>query len=937
MKRGLRKILLRGLKQAPGRFIALFLTVMIGGGFFAGLQSTAPSMAHGADSYLAATKAADIRLLCDSGITEDDLDALQALPEVAEAYPAYRLFAVCEREGRSDVVVIHSLASDQPVQPGEEDVAPAAAVTAQAAVTEQGAATAEAAATAQGAATAAAAATEQGALVLAEGRLPASADECLVDAESRLQIGDSLTLVSAVDGRRLTMLEQTELTVVGRGWSPEYLSIDRGNTNIGGGQVAYFIYLPWQSFTSEYYTEIKIKLAGTAGLAAFTDQYQQAVDDASQVLESFTSSRAQQRHQQFYDESVEALAEQDSSYRQQKDEVAGLARQLEQQQPAGRWAWLSPAQQQAQQQVQQQLVLSQQQLALARQQLDAGYAQLDQLPLPNWIIQDRNDFPGYQSFNSDTQRIAALATILPWILFLVAALVALATMTRMVDEHRRQIGTLKAFGYQRGSIMAIYQIYAWSIGLAGGGVGVALGLWIFPPSIWQIYMNLYFVGDYQLAAALPSCAIALLGGAVASALATYAASRRALAATASELMRPQPAKPGRRVFLEYIRPLWRSLPLVNKVTFRNLFRYKARFFMTVIGVAGCTALLLTGFGIRDSIDGMVDLQFGKVTYHQTTIMLEQDGNSATDNELNRKLKDETSLYVHIAAIDVWTADHDASSLISYITVPELPDKAGEFYGLHDVSGKQSLKVPERGALITQRLATVLGVGVGDYFEFSLSNGRRGTEQVAGIVENYVYNYVYISPDSYVRLFSEDPAYICVLMRSDKTRADLDALFSDISSTGNVRSLMPTTQLRGIVDQVVINMTAVVWLIITTAALLALVVLYNLSSINITERVRELATLKVLGFFKREVSSYISRETTILTLIGLAFGVVWGVVMHRYVMDSIEVDDIMFSRLIEPLSFGVSLLIPLLCSAVIALAMRPRLNRIEPVTELKSFE
>ena len=359
--------------------------------------------------------------------------------------------------------------------------------------------------------------------------------------------------------------------------------------------------------------------------------------------------------------------------------------------------------------------------------------------------------------------------------------------------------------------------------------------------------------------------------------------------------------------------------------------------MTVVGVSGCTALLLTGFGIRDSIDGMVDLQFGRITYYQTTVILEQDDSSATSSELNRKLQDETLLYVHLAAIDVWSDNNDASSLISYIAIPELPDKAGKFYGLHDVSKSQSLKIPEQGALITQRLAAVLGVGVGDYFEFALSDGRRGSEQVVGIVENYVYSYVYISPDSYSRLFSSEPYYSCVLLRSDKIGADLDALFSDISSTDNVRSLMPTTQLRGIVDQVVVNMTAVVWLIIGTSALLALVVLYNLSSINITERVRELATLKVLGFFKRELSSYISRETTILTLLGLAFGLVWGVVMHRYVMDSIEVNDIVFSRVINPISFAVSLLIPLVCSAVIALAMRPRLNRIEPVVELKSFE
>jgi putative ABC transport system permease protein len=936
MKRGLRKILLRGLKQTPGRFIALFLTVMIGGGFFAGLQSTAPSMARGANSYLAAIDAADIRLICDSGITADDLDALRDLPDVAEAYPAYRLYALCNQGGYSDIVALSSLA------PGQLDGGGAAA----------GAGGLDGGGTAGPVAVS----SEQGTMELAEGRLPSAVDECLVDAESRLRIGDALTIVSAVDGQPLSLLEKTQLTVVGRGWSPDYLSIDRGNTNIGGGQVVYFIYLPWQAFTSEYYTEVNIQLASADDKNAFTDGYQQSVDDAIPGLEDFVDARAQLRYQQFYTDAAEDLAEQDDGYQQYKDDVSELASQAQQQralaaqyglalqpttgQPAQQPARLSPAQQQVMQQLQQSqqlLAQAQQQLLLARQQLDSGYARLSQIPLPEWYIQDRNDFPGYQSFDSDIQRIQALATILPWILFLVAALVALAIMTRMVDEHRRQIGMLKALGYQRGSIMAIYQIYAWSIGLAGGGVGVLLGLWIFPPSIWQIYMNLYFVGDFQLAAAPLSCVIGMLGGAVASALATFAASRRALGATASELMRPKPSRPGRRVFLEYIGPLWRSLPLVNKVTFRNLFRYKARFFMTVVGVAGCTALLLTGFGIRDSIDGMVDLQFGRVSYHQTTIILGQGGNSAVDSELNRRLKDESSLYVHISAIDVWTESRDASSLISYITVPERPDKAGEFYGLHDAAAGQSLRVPERGALVTQRLATVLGLGVGDYFELALSDGRRGKEQVAGIVENYVYNYIYISPNSYLKLFSEHPSYYCVLMRSDKTGDELDSLFADIASTDNVRSLMPTTQLREIVDQVVVNMAAVVWLIIATAALLALVVLYSLSSINITERVRELATLKVLGFFKHEISSYISRETTILTLLGLAFGVVWGVVMHRYVMDSIEVNDIVFSRIIYVSSFGLSLLVPLACSAVIALAMRPRLKRIEPVVELKSFE
>jgi putative ABC transport system permease protein len=1006
-------------------------------------------MARTAEAYLAETNMLDFKLICDMGVTSEDVEALRALPEVREVSPSYSVYVKASVSEETVVVAIHSF-------PKDED-------------------------------------SGLSLPVLEEGRMPTLASECLVDAATPIPIGSIVTVSEDNRERSLGLLGQKSFVVVGRAYSPSYISTDRGNTNVGSGRVGYFLFVPEAAFESEYYTELNLSLNDTLSTTAFSKEYDDTISALSGYLEDFTSERGTIRYEQIWNEASAAIAEGESDYEENKTKAdydlavalqeissgrmsledgeaaySRYSRQLAEaqtaletgeaqlasagqtlddlrEQVAANSAQLDAARGEldamkgdlalltaqlavttdpvAAAEIQTQIdtltsaiafteqeirsgesTLAGAQVSLdqadsdyrvnsdrigtsrlkveadsasvvrmrgeldyriaelslgqksydeksdearkalneARKELDDSKSELDKLEIPVWYVQSRQDLPGYAGFVSDINRIGALADVLPLLLFLIAALVSLTTMTRLVEEHRTQIGTLKALGYHRRSISAIYQWYAWTISLLGGLVGVAVGLFFVPEAIWQIYGILYHMGDFELAIVVVPCAIGVLASAFAVSVATFFASRAALRSSASELMRPQPPRMGRRVLLEHIRPIWSARPLGYKLTFRNLFRYKARFFMTIVGVAGCTALLLTGFGIRDSADSMVGLQYGEVAHYQATLVLKEGSDSHEDTVLNKTIADYETAYAQMAAMDVSAGERTNKGIITYLFVPENPEELEGLISFRDRISHEPLEFPAQpgaapSALITERLAKVLDVSAGDTIKIGRPRGQVADVRVAGVVENYVYNYIYLSPSSYEILFREAPVYSSLVLRTDATGGAFDALMTEVATDDNVATILPVSQLRTIMDQVIASMTAVVWLLIAAASLLALIVLYSLSSINITERARELATLKVLGFLRREVSSYISRETTMLTLLGLILGLIGGIFLHQFVMASIEVNEIMFARTILPQSFLFAALITLVCSAAVAFIMRFRIKRIEPVSTLKSNE
>jgi len=577
----------------------------------------------------------------------------------------------------------------------------------------------------------------------------------------------------------------------------------------------------------------------------------------------------------------------------------------------------------------------------AEEELSEAEAEVARIKKPEWYVLGRDTNVGFMSFSSDTDRIDAISRVFPAFFFLVAALVCLTTMTRMVEEQRTQIGILKALGYGKGAIAAKYLIYAGSASLLGSAAGLVLGFITFPSVIYQAYGILYYAPpvrlEFNVAYALISSGIAIL----CTMLATLWACYHELASFPAELIRPKAPAPGRRVLLERIPLIWNHFSFLKKVTARNLFRYKKRFFMTIIGVGGCTALLLTGFGLRDSIMGIVSIHFGDVHTYDMVVSLENNSSANEDSEINRLLPElgNESLYIMASSVEASGRDE---TLTAYLWVPEKSEDLNGFVRFRERESHEAVAFPQPGrVVISEKLSTRLKVGVGDAITLSIGGTDRCEAVVGGITENYVFNYVYMTAQDYADGFGKAPEFNQILVslgeKNELTEEDEARLSETVLKAENVAAANVTGKSRREFGKAIKGLDAVVVLIIVFANLLAFVVLYNLTNVNITERVREIATIKVLGFFDREVSGYVYRENLILTLIGGLLGLVGGIFLHRFVVVTAEVDLVMFERTIHPISYVWSILLTLVFAGVVNFVMYFRLKNISMVESLKSTE
>lgn len=578
--------------------------------------------------------------------------------------------------------------------------------------------------------------------------------------------------------------------------------------------------------------------------------------------------------------------------------------------------------------------------AEAEQEIEENQQKLDDVKRPEWFVLDRDTNPGYAGFASDADRIKAIAAVIPPFFFLVAALVCLTTMTRMVEEQRTQIGTLKALGFGKRTIAMKFLTYAGTASVAGSLLGILVGFLVFPPTIWSAYSIMYNMiplkpGNNTLlafvsVAAMVACNVA----------ATLASCYGELRSVPAALMRPKAPRSGSRVFLERIPFIWKRLKFSQKVTVRNLMRYKKRFFMTVVGVAGCTALLLTGFGVRDSITGIISRQFGVLSDYDLAGSLVDPSDSKADTELNRlapQLGD--MLYFQQTAVEARAGRENNAGMTTFLFVPENAQTLHEFIILQQRVGGQAIEFPQGDhVVVTEKLAKRLKLEVGSTFELNRSGEKEVTVTVGGIAENYVQNYIYMAAETYSKLMNAEPEFTSFFMRlPENPKFSEQETLSKLVDTKGVAGVMNMADLKSNLDDMLKSLDSVVWLIIVSAAALAFVVLFNLTNINITERAREIATLKVLGFYNKEVASYVYRENLLLTLIGIAVGLVGGIFLHRFVIVTAEIDEVMFRRLILPLSYVWSALFTLACAMIVNLVMLRRLHRIDMVESLKSAE
>lgn len=579
-------------------------------------------------------------------------------------------------------------------------------------------------------------------------------------------------------------------------------------------------------------------------------------------------------------------------------------------------------------------------IADGEQQIADAEAELADLEQPEWYLNTRDDVvEDYGEMEDNAEQIGAIGKVFPLMFFLVAALVSLTTMTRMVEEQRGHIGTMKALGYSKTDIAMKYLWYAGSATLGGGAVGIIVGQKLFPYIIQVSYGIMY---DCLLQPDIPyrpvSAIQALLISFACIMAATGLSCMKELRENPAELMRPAAPKVGKRVLLEYIPFIWKRLNFTTKSTFRNIFRYKKRLFMTIFGISATMALLVTGFGLRDSIIDLADIQYDNIQLYDAIITF--SGTEEEKKDLGQWLENEkdvaASTMVHMEMVDVSTEEGDGEV---YLCVPENTEEFQTMTVFQNRVSHETYTLDGEGVLLTEWMADTLDVSEGDTITVEAEDGSSSQEvPVMGVVENYIMNYVYMSPEYYEEIYGEPAEYEVMYAEFTPEGQEREKeLGSQILQQPGVYNVSYTSDTKREINDMLQALVLVIIVLIVTAALLAFVVLYNLNNVNITERRRELATLKVLGFYDTEVAAYVYHENIILTLIGIVVGVGLGTILHQYIIHTIRVDMVMFGQHVSLISFLLSAVLTAVFSAFVNFVMYFKLKEIDMVESLKSVE
>ena len=566
--------------------------------------------------------------------------------------------------------------------------------------------------------------------------------------------------------------------------------------------------------------------------------------------------------------------------------------------------------------------------------------EINKIENAQWYVQDRSALPEYVGFGDNADRIRAIAKVFPILFFIVAALISLTTMTRMVEEQRTQIGTLKALGYGKLSIAGKYLNYALLATIGGSIFGVLFGEKVFPYIIVTAYKIMYthvpdVVIPYNWEYGIMAAGAAILCTGLATLLACY----KELASQPAVLMRPPAPKQGKRVFLERIPFIWKHLSFIWKSTIRNLIRYKKRFFMTVFGIGGCMALMIVGFGLRDSIFAIGKLQYGELQLYDGMVILNTDAEEEDKKEPIEYLSSEKAVsdimegYSKKITISKGKEEQEV-----YLSVPFDIEKNKEFQVFRNRITKKEFEMEKNSVILTEKAAQLLDIKKGDKIMLDDKDEKQAELRVTDICENYMEHYLYISPETYREIYGENMESNTIYFKmKDFDKKGLKEIGENILSKRGALNVTYTYNIQNQLDDMLESLDIVIVVLIISAGLLAFVVLYNLNNINITERKRELATIKVLGFYDKEVSAYVFRENILLTIIGVAVGVVLGSMLHRFVIVTVEIDSVMFTRIIENISFVLSAALTCLFSFLVNAVMYFKLKKIDMVESLKSVE
>ena len=898
------KNIFRGIRSSLNRFLSILFIVALGSGFMAGLAATSPDMYATADRYMDEYNWYDLDIKSTLGFSNDDLLAIRDENGIVYAQGARvvdtvlkasddetytsRVFGILDKNGNT---VINRAR-------------------------------------------------------LKEGRMPENDDECVIQPVSgryfagNLKIGDELSV--SADGAR-----SDRLKIVGFVESPMCISLISEPSSVGTGKITLDIYVHTDFFEYDYFTDVFVMLEGAKALDTFGDEYSCLSSDHTEALKRLADGRLAIRETELKN-GIETQIEQLKAVRNAlgeavaagsaltKDTVtrlkenAAVISAISQSDPA-----LAKLLGDTQTAVYDALKSTEPPDESGIKKLDDAIAvlreKITEIDGGAWLVRTRDDSAGYSSYDSNVGKVAALSKIFPVFFFMVALLVALTTMTRLVEENRTQIGTLKALGFSNVEILGEYMFYSLLSSALGCILGFSVGFRLFPKAISSAYAMMFTLPEVTTSVRhdiVLWVAPVTVGSIL---LATLWACWSEFRACPAKLMQPKAPAAGKRIWLEHLPFIWKRLSFTYKVTCRNLFRYKKRFFMTVIGVAGCSALLVTGFGLRDSINDIVNKQFGEIYLYQMNVLT---GGEMLSDDLVKYLDDKE-------VFDGWLPYSDESGKVmangksesANIEVPSDVSDFGSFISLRNRKTKEKLTLSDDGAVLTEKLCETLGVTVGDSVTLQNSDGREAEMKVIGITENYLTSFAYVAPGGYANAFGKSADFRYLLCRVGN--AATDAVSEKLLGFDNVLYVNASQSLKDNFADSIKSIDGVIFVLILSAGLLCMVVLYNLTNVNICERRKELATIRVLGFHPGEVSRYIFRETDALSFIGSAAGLFAGIWLHSFVVRTVEVDQVMFGRSIYPLSFVFALAISLLFTFIVDLIMRKQIRSVDMVEAMKS--
>lgn len=1073
------KDIFREIKISLGRFLSILCIVAIGVAFFAGIKASAPDMKNSADTYFDKYNVQDIQVYSTIGLTKKDVAAIKKIKGVKSVQPSFSMDTLSQIDSTQMVIKVISYGIDQKMNK----------------------------------------------VRVVEGRMPERENECLVEASSAtnklygtFRIGDTIKLQSGTDEALSKSLKHTKYKIVGTCYNPNYLSYEKGSSNIGSGTVNSFIYIQNTNVLKDYYTEVDVCVKGAKDLDCYSDEYFDVVDPVLKKIKKISNKQINARIQSYQSELDEkkqeatnkfkdaenqfndaqnkidsglseiqsnelklqnskdqinqgwneyyanlqvldniptlqnAIAQIEESEKKlpellsQKEQVenglqqinaegdlntkrtliqntidfidialkklenypdssdaetiriklnekkellqgqlslidqaiakkaeleailpqiqsgieqiqAGVAKKAELQSQLNQLlnaknelnnAYVSLINGQAQyedgvskiEDAKNELNKSIEQLTLSKaefniqkhdalRELSDAQLEIDKME-GKWIVLDRNSHYSYRDYGACADRMDGIAKVFPVFFFLVAALVCMTTMTRMVDEQRNEMGTLKALGYSKLQIASKYIIYALIASILGSILGCSLGMYLFPTVIFNAWNTLYNID--QIKFLFQPGLILLASGSVTgiTLLATLYSIYSELIEMPSQLMRPKAAKAGKKILLERITFIWKRLSFLQKVTARNIFRYKKRFFMTIIGIAGCSALLVAGFGINDSISDIVNQQYNVIYHYDATV-------SAKTSEITSQIKSLKGVK------DVYEEDHlavttkienkDISTTVHIISNDK---KFKDFCTLFN--GNNEFDLDDSSVLISQKMATKLNKKAGDTIKIKDANNKVIKAKIKGVFTNYVGHHIYASESLYKSWNTNAKTTHIYLIKSKKTTKKFERnLGNKIMNIDGVQSVTFYSSLQKNFKDMIKSISYIVVVLVISAACLAFVVLYNLSNVNISERKREIATIKVLGFTRKEVDAYINRETILLTILGSLIGLGIGIGLHHLIMNLAEMDDIMFGRTINSISYVISFVMTIGFNAIINLCMHKKLNNIQMVESLKAVE